>query len=69
MNTLKLLKIGSTILKEKKITSFNLDSEILLSNVLKKNRQDLIRNLDQKIHRKQKSIFFEITQFVISIFS
>ena len=52
MNTLKLLKIGSTILKEKKITSFNLDSEILLSNVLKKNRQDLIRNLNQKSHLK-----------------
>ncbi len=52
MNTFELLKIGSTILKEKKIASSNLDSEILLSEVLKKNRQYLLRNLSQKIHKK-----------------
>ena len=52
MNTFELLKIGSTVLKEKKITSFNLDSEILLSKVLKQKRQDLLRNLNKKIHKK-----------------
>ena len=52
MNTFELLKIGSTKLKEKKITSFNLDSEVLLSKVLKKNRQDILRNLNKKINKK-----------------
>ena len=49
MNTYELLKIGSTTLKEKKIVSFILDSELLLSKVLQKNRQDLLLNLSQKI--------------------
>ena len=52
MNTFELLNIGSTALKEKKITSFNLDSEILLSKVLKQKRQDILRNLNKKIHKK-----------------
>ncbi len=52
MNAFELLKIGSTILKEKKIISFNIDSEILLSTVLKKRRQDLIKNLHKNIHKK-----------------
>ena len=52
MNTYELLKIGSTTLKEKKIVSYDLDSEILLAKVLNKNRQDLLRNLTQKIHKK-----------------
>ena len=52
MNTFELLSAGSTVLKEKKITSFNLDSEILLSKVLKQKRQDILRNLDKKIHKK-----------------
>ena len=52
MNTFELLKIGSTILKEKKIASSSLDSEILLSEVFEKNRQHLLRNLSQKIHKK-----------------
>ncbi len=52
MNTLKLLKMGSTILKEKKIISFNLDSEVLLSKVLKKDREVILQNLNQKIYKK-----------------
>ena len=52
MNTVELLKIGSKILKEKKITSFSLDSEILLSKILRKKRQDLLRNLDNNIHKE-----------------
>ena len=32
--------------------SFNLDSEILLSKVLKQKRQDILRNLNKKIHKK-----------------
>ena len=52
MNTNELLKFGSTTLKEKKIKSFNLDSEILLSKVLKQKRQDILRNLNKKIRKK-----------------
>ena len=52
MNTVELLKIGSKILKEKKITSFSLDSEILLSKILKKKRQDLLINLKNNIHKE-----------------
>ena len=51
MKTFELLKIGSDRLKEKKIMSFNLDSELLLTKVLKKSRQDILQNLNQKIHK------------------
>ena len=52
MNTYELLKIGSATLKENKIVSFILDSEILLSKVLQKNRQDLLLNLSQTVSKK-----------------
>ena len=39
--------MGSTILKEKKIISFNLDSEVLLSKVLKKDREVILQNLKE----------------------
>ena len=61
MNTYELLKIGSTALKEKKIVSYDLDSEILLAKVLNKNRQDLLRNLTQKIHKKY---FLKYSNFI-----
>ena len=57
MNTIDLLNIGSKILKEKNISSFNLDSEILLSKILKKKRQELLRNLKNNIN-KEDSIKF-----------
>ena len=52
MNTYELLKIGSRALKGKKIVSFILDSELLLSNVLQKNRHDLLLNLSQTVSKK-----------------
>ncbi len=51
MNTNDLLKFGSTTLKDKKIVSFDLDAELLLAKVLRKNRQDLLQNLNQKINK------------------
>ena len=51
MNTNELLKFGSTTLKVKKIVSFDLDAELLLAKVLRKNRQDLLQNLNQKINK------------------
>ena len=49
MNAFEIIKFGSNLLKEKKISSFILDSEILLSKTLNKTREDILINLDQKI--------------------
>ena len=52
MNALEVIKFGSNLLKEKKISSFILDSEILLSKILRQTREDILINLDQKINTK-----------------
>ena len=49
MQILDLLNNGATQLRKKNISSNKLDSEILLSKVLKKNREDLLINLDNKV--------------------
>ena len=49
MNALELLTKGSSELKLNKISTFRLDSEILLSKVLKKKREEILINLDQTI--------------------
>ena len=49
MKVLDLLNIGSTELKSKKIRTHQLDSEILLSKVLKKRREDILLNLDMNV--------------------
>ena len=61
MKTNELLKIGSTTLKEKKIVSFILDSELLLSNVLQTNREDLLLNLSQPVSKKD---FFKYSNLI-----
>ena len=53
MNVLDLINIGSTVLKKKNISSHILDSEILLSKILKKSREEILINLDQKINKKK----------------
>jgi release factor glutamine methyltransferase len=55
MNALELIKKGSSELKQKKIATFRLDSEILLSKVLNKKREEILTNLDQKICEKLES--------------
>ena len=52
MNAFEVIKFGSNLLKEKKISSFILDSEILLSKTLNKTRENILINLDQKINTK-----------------
>ena len=52
MNAFEIIKFGSNLLKEKKISSFILDSEILLSKTLNKTRENILINLDQKINTK-----------------
>ena len=59
MNAFEIIKFGSNLLKEKKISSFILDSEILLSKTLNKTRENILINLDQKINSKNISAFKE----------
>ena len=49
MKALELINIGSQKLKLKKISSSRLDSEVLLSKVLKKTRENILINLHQKV--------------------
>tara|TARA_B100001248_G_C27383304_1_gene458261 strand:+ start:608 stop:1453 length:846 start_codon:yes stop_codon:yes gene_type:complete len=49
MNTLDLLKTGSNKLKKNKVLSSLLDSEILLSKVLDKTREEMLSNTENKI--------------------
>ena len=60
MNTLELLNFGSCELKKKEITTHRLDSEILLSNVLKKKREQILVKLNQSIKKKDISAFYKL---------
>ena len=57
MKALEVIKFGSNLLKENKILSHILDSEILLSKTLNKPREEILINLDQKINDKKISVF------------
>jgi len=57
MRALEAIKIGSNLLKENKIPSHILDSEILLSKTLGKSREEILINLEKKITKKNISIF------------
>ena len=57
MKALEAIKFGSQKLKENKIPSFILDSEILLSKSLKKTREEILTNLDQKINKNEILVF------------
>ena len=45
----ELIKFGSLYLKRENIKSYALDSEILLSNVLKKSREEILIEFDKQI--------------------
>ena len=49
MNTLELINFGSKELSRNKIDTSILDSELLLSKILNKKREEILINLDQKI--------------------
>ena len=59
MKALEIIKIGSNLLKEKKISSHILDSEILLSKTLNRSREEILVNLDKNINEKKISLFRE----------
>ncbi len=58
MQIIDLINLGSNQLKKNKINSYMLDSEILLSKVLNKKREDLLTNLNQ-IVETQKIDYFQ----------
>ena len=58
MNTLELLNIGSNKLRLKGILSYRLDSELILSKILKKSREEIIINLDRNITLKESFRFW-----------
>ena len=62
MNYQEIIKQGSKILKLNNIKSFNLDSEILLSSILKLDRSKLILNLSKKIKDKDKKNYFNFIE-------
>ena len=53
----EILNKGSQILKANNIKSSNLDCELILSKVLKKTREEILINLNNKIDNKQKNEF------------
>ena len=62
MKAFEIIKIGSKFLKENKIPSSILDSEILLSKTLNKTREEILTNLDQKIDKKKILLFKKYLQ-------
>ena len=57
MNVYTALRFASSKLKKKKIFSYKLDSEILMSNVFKKKREEIILNSDYKMSNSQIVLF------------
>jgi len=58
MNYKEILKDGSQILKSKKIFSYHLDSELLLSLAVKMDRSDVLLNLNKNIKNNEKKLFY-----------
>ena len=52
MKAIQLINAGSKLLKRKKLRTHILDSELLLSKTLKKTREKVLINFDQKISKK-----------------
>ena len=61
MNILELLHSGSKILKLNKIETHQLDSEIVLSNLLKKKRENILVNLNQNV---SKNIIYKFESLI-----
>tara|TARA_B100000676_G_C17853095_1_gene719242 strand:+ start:30 stop:872 length:843 start_codon:yes stop_codon:yes gene_type:complete len=62
MNYQQIIFEGSKILKFNNIKSFNLDSELLLSSILKIDRSSLILNLEKKIKNNETKMFFDLIE-------
>ena len=60
MNALDLIKKGSKKLKQRKIETFLIDTELLLSKALNKKREKILINLSQKVNDENISTFNEL---------
>ena len=59
MNAHEIIKFGSNFLKERRVQSYILDTEILLSKVLNKSREKLLIDLNQNVSAKNLLTFKE----------
>ena len=62
MRAVEIIKIGSDLLKKKRIQSHILDSELLLSKTLNKPREEILVNLDQQINKRSFVVFKKYLQ-------
>ena len=62
MRAVEVIKIGSDLLKKKRIQSHILDSELLLSKTLNKSREEILVNLDQQINKRSFVVFKKYLQ-------
>ena len=60
MNALDLINLGSKELGQKNIASSRLDSELLLSKILNKSREEILINLNQEISPRNLSKYKEL---------
>ena len=57
MNIFEAIKKGNAILRESGIKSYKIDSEILMSSVMKKNRTDIILNSKTELSQKNYNLY------------
>ena len=57
MNIFEAIKKGDAILRESGIKSYKIDSEILMSSVIKKNRTDIILNSKTELSQKNYNLY------------
>ena len=57
MNIFEAIKKGDVILRESGIKSYKIDSEILMSRVIKKNRADIILNSKTELSQKDYNLY------------
>ena len=57
MNIFEAIKKGDAILRESGIKSYKIDSEILMSRVIKKNRADIILNTKTELSKKDYNLY------------
>jgi Methylase of polypeptide chain release factors len=57
MNYQKAIDIGFSLLSKNKIKNAHLDSQLILSKILKKKREDILINLNKVINKKKVKKF------------
>ena len=58
MKIIDNLRDGYKILKNNSISSYKIDSEILMSQTLEISREELILNLEKKVNLKEKEKYY-----------